>query len=556
MKSELLRRPPYLRLLFWLKAKLVWRTYTRHTSALVGLLAIGLFLAPVSLLAGFGCYAGFTRLPPPYAAHLLRAVLLAAYVLWLASPIVGYAVMEDYDISKLLPYPLTPRQILTGVVLGSALDAGVLLLLPALLAVIAGFGAHLLPAVLTVLALAAFLCHTIALSHGLGLAAAGILRSRRGRDLLIVLMPLLWIAFYIGSQVLSRRAAHYDWRAFLGGHFWQTMGYLPPGLTARAIGAARSGHYPAACGLVLGLGALALVSLWLAGWLVHLVYTGDRTESAPRRREGAGPRPRAAPRRPGLSRWLPPVVEAVASKEIRYLRRDPAFKFLAMQIIYLVAVIAIGAIYPWQGRHAPVRLPSPALLWGWSSGLVVMESQLVFNIFGVEAGAAPLLFLSPGPRRQILMGKNLVQWAVLCAVNLPVLVVSTAVLKRWDQLAPLAVWAVLATAVFIAAGNLVSVWLPYPLAARAGTVRRRSASRGAGYSLLHLLAISVTSVFALPVLGALLLPALWVDPRWLLVTVPLATAYTAFGYLLTLHLAEQDLTAREVEVIERLRPVD
>ena len=74
-----------------------------------------------------------------FAENLLRAVLLGIYLFWLLSPLLGYALSDSYDITKLFLYPITSRQIFVGAILGSILDFPVLLLLPTLLAALISF---------------------------------------------------------------------------------------------------------------------------------------------------------------------------------------------------------------------------------------------------------------------------------------------------------------------------------------------------------------------------------------------------------------------------------
>ena len=115
-------KTPYLRLLFALKARLLWRSLTRNSSAVLGALLLLVLFGPVSIGAALGSYVGFHTMTAAMQGHLLRVILLAAYLLWLFSPLLGYALTEDYDLGKLLPYPISPRQLLAGAVLGSPLD--------------------------------------------------------------------------------------------------------------------------------------------------------------------------------------------------------------------------------------------------------------------------------------------------------------------------------------------------------------------------------------------------------------------------------------------------
>ena len=95
-------RIPYLRLLFGLKARLMWRVYTRNTSAAVGAILLVVFLGPFSLGLAFGCALGFRHLDAAMAPHLLQAILLGIYLLWLMSAVFGYALREEFDVTKLL----------------------------------------------------------------------------------------------------------------------------------------------------------------------------------------------------------------------------------------------------------------------------------------------------------------------------------------------------------------------------------------------------------------------------------------------------------------------
>src|SRR5439155_20223249 len=130
---------------------------------------------------GFALLCGcmFFQLPPEPAETVLRVVLLVIYLIWLLSPLLGYALSDSYDITKLFLYPITSRQIFVGAILGSILDFPVLLLLPTLLAALVAFTHNIAGAVLVFLSLVLFLFHTLSLTQALLLLTAGVLRSRR-----------------------------------------------------------------------------------------------------------------------------------------------------------------------------------------------------------------------------------------------------------------------------------------------------------------------------------------------------------------------------------------
>ena len=113
------------------------------------------------------------------------------------------------------------------------------------------------------------------------------MRSRRARDAMVVLIPLAMTAFWLMSQLGARRAARLNWRQFLEGPIWDAISYLPSGLAARAIAGAARGDYAPALASLLALGLICAATLYLAGWLVNLVYTGEVISGPARRRAGS-----------------------------------------------------------------------------------------------------------------------------------------------------------------------------------------------------------------------------------------------------------------------------
>jgi ABC-2 type transport system permease protein len=551
----------YLRLLLWLKSRLLWRMYTRQMSAALGVVLLGIVFVPMSLLMAAGATFGFRALPPPYNEHLLRGVLLWIYLMWLLSPIFGYVLTEEYDPSKLFLYPVPPRVILAGVVAGSVLDFGVLMLGPMMLAVVIGFGRSIAAVLLALAAVGLFLFHTLALGQAVNLGTAGLLRTRRARDLMVVLVPLISVVLYVLMQMISHRAMRVNWRGLLQGQTWNILSFLPPGLAARAVGAASGGEYYSALGFLTILALVAAATLYLATWVLELVYAGEVTSGAMRKRPTAKVgavgtmrvREALAPASaPGWFGRLPPVVQAVADKEFKYLVRDPYFRASLVSVAYILVMVVFMFLQPWGKEFHWGTGTAGYLVWGVGTFFLIMQSHLPLNIFGTEGNAASLLFLFPGDRKHILMGKNLALFAALSAVNAGLAVLLTALARQLHLLPLVLLWMELATVMFIAGGNLVSVYLPYRVVMRGWRIQRGSASTSFLYGLAHMATSLAIALVALPVLGAILVPTYWAPPIWLVLTLPVAAAYTAFAYLLSLHLAEQAVQRREPEIAERL----
>jgi ABC-2 type transport system permease protein len=549
----------HLRLLFWLKWKLMWRTYRRSTSAVVGAVLTLVIFLPMALGLAAGCALAFRALAPPVNEHVLRILLLFIYAFWVLTPLLGYALNDSYDITRLFIYPLTVREIFTGAILGSLVDFPILLLLPTLGAVLFGFSQSLFAFGTTAMVLALFLFHTLAVSQAALLASIGVLRSRRFRDVLIVLMPIFWIVYYVATQTLTRRALHVDWIHFLNSPVWAAINYLPPGLAARAIGTASRGEYLPSLGFLTGLAAFTVGTIYLAGWLVQMAYAGEvvslRSNARHRERLIRKPQKRASTAgEASAMRRLPPVVEAMLDKEMKYLARDPYFKVVLMNLVYILFVAAFMFLRP--GRREAFLNFGPGMAWLASGMLLLAEMQLLFNLFGPEGSAASVLFMFPSSRRQILIGKNLTLFMALSTLNLVFMLVIAAVAGAMSLVAVLLVWMELALVVFVAAGNLVSIRFPSRVAMRGWRTTQQSAGRGCGYGFLYLGIGAIAFALLLPILAALAVPVFWVTSLWLALTIPLAAAYAAGLYALSLHLAAPMLLDREREIVARLAQVE
>src|SRR5436190_1587285 len=80
---------------------------------------------------------------------------------------------------------------------------------------------------LVLLVVVLFLFHTLSLSQAAILASSSVLRSRRFRDIAVVLIPLFWMSYYILSRTLAGQLAHVKWRGFLQSPFWEALSFLP-----------------------------------------------------------------------------------------------------------------------------------------------------------------------------------------------------------------------------------------------------------------------------------------------------------------------------------------
>jgi ABC-2 type transport system permease protein len=535
---------------------LLLRGMTRNTAHLVSALILLLLFAPLAAGIAFAVGLGFLHLEPPYNGHLLRSVLLVIYGLWLLSSLFGYAFNESYDITRLFHYPVSVRQIFVGVILGSLLDLTTLLMFPTLIAVFVGFGRSGFSTVVCLTGLLLFVFHIFTLSQMVGLVSAGLLRSRRLRDAAVVLFTLFGILWYVGMQALPHYAFRADFRVFFRRPEWEWLNFLPPGLTARAMEAAQVGARETALGYLLLMAMVTGAAAWLAAALVQKVYEGDAISPVmrPRAPDEAGKSERKIVARPGvlfpsLSRVLPPVVRAVMAKEWLYILRDPYFRMMILNLVYVLVVAVIAFIRPFERNRGA---SGPYALWGACSFSLLSIMQIVCNVFGTEGGAIGTLFGFPCSRRQILLGKNLTHFLVLSAANGVVVLVLVTVARAWAQLPLLLLWMEFALVVLIAVGNLVSIFLPMRVVLKGWMVQQRSANKGCAFSLLYLVALQSAFLLLVPVALAFILPMALARPGWLALSLPLAALYALGGYALSLYAIEPVLRKRELDIMGRV----
>jgi len=501
---------------------------------------IVLFILPAGLGLGAFTYAGFHVLDGDGDCELLHLMLAGVWVFWMVFPLIGFSLNQSYDLTRLFIYPLSRRMIFVANLLGCCLDPTLLLVLP-LFAVIVASQATSLPAlVLIVPALLLFLMQTIALSQAILWALLNVLRSRRIRDWAILLAPLVMLAFYIAPHLLVRGAVGGDvfgrviaWRPS------RYFGYTPVGMAAGTVICAARGAWLGALGYLLGGAAYLLLTIALGGFVLSRLHLGEI---------GAGP----AAGKQEVGRWgrfsLPRLattpLAVLALKEVRYYWRDPRHKAAFIVPLVPVLIVAAGVIVgqPWP--------PSAAIIF---AGFVCLFTftKLFQNAFGIDREGLRLLFVTPCPRGDVLLGKN------IAGVGTATLATSVAVLATGAVIgdAPLAVICtsfVLPVAILLAAvGNVVSIHFPTRLARRGENPFTTSSGRQFIVAFVSLAAFLTALVIASPVLAAGALPMLLARPVLYAVTAPVSVLYAVLVYAAILRFYSADALQRnETRILE------
>jgi len=245
--------------------------------------------------------------------------------------------------------------------------------------------------------------------------------------------------------------------------------WLPPGLAAVSIGQA-AGRKPGMA--TLSLGVLGLYVLGTGGLLAVRLrgeYRGENLGEAPSRKK-------AEQREKG---WLldgSGPVSAVMEKELRTLMRSMPQIYALGVPMFMVFIIGNLFRNGVPGARHPFQLALPVCV---AYGLLGF-TQLIYNNLGGEGKGIQMFFLSPTPIRTVLLAKNLFHAMLFCFVAF---VSGILAMLRLGQpspavLAATVAWLVFALPADLAAGNVLSITMPYRV--NLGRIGRQSGSQANG----------------------------------------------------------------------------
>ncbi|HEU5345372.1 MAG TPA: hypothetical protein VFU60_13570 [Ktedonobacterales bacterium] len=571
--SEWTLRPRQLGALLMVRWKLSVRMYRRSVSALIGLAALTFFTLGFAAVAGFLTALGYTNLPVRAASQVLFAALGLLYIAWAALPVLQYSVNEGLDVSKLHAYPVTRAERMVALTLSTFFDPATVIILAIFAAAVVGWHASAPALVITVATLALLYVHVVGLSQCTLAVLVGLLRSRRYRDLSVIVFALMSVLCSLSGQFATVLFKHIDGPRAFGqldlGHYLQ---WIPPGMAARAIIAANTGDALGALPWLLALLALTPVLLIVWAWVLDRGVTTPEGggESARRRRPRAATtsaplaaRPAAAgaavvasfggaaaasPRR---RRLISPVISAVAIKDLRYFWRDPQIKAALLSSLVLLFVVFApslthnadpnpGYFAQRMAHYQPLLAPLPALL-------IVLTLSL--NAFGLERQGLQTLLLTPARPLEVLWGKNLAVGVVAFTVQVALIVAVCAVTGDWNAMPLALIEGGAATLALLGTGNLTSVFLPLRVRQLRMGSNNLSSENGCLRSVISLVALWATLLALTPVFLLLLIP-LFLDHLPLLAFMaPLALVYGFSLYQIATLVIAPRLMRRAPEIL-------
>ncbi|MGB8859603.1 MAG: hypothetical protein WCC60_10120 [Ilumatobacteraceae bacterium] len=302
-------------------------------------------------------------------AGLVCSLLVFAW--WLA-PLITGGVDETVDPSRLRLLPLTDAQLRRGQIVAGLIGPAPLFATAGAIAIGVAFTHSLAGLPVVVVALALNLLVALVGSRAVATGLGSMRRTRRGRELSVLVMIVCVMLLAVTYQVAAQSAANGSNPARSSVARW--LSWTPPGTTGRAVWQAGHGHILAAIPLLLPASAVLLFAGWLWSRALNtLLLSADSTESGTLSAGGA-----SGELFTGIRRSLPrsPAGAAMA-REALYLKRSPGRRnALLMAIVFTVGYSVI------IGR---AQLSKPTSMFAPLS-MVIFAGSNAFNQFGWSPG--------------------------------------------------------------------------------------------------------------------------------------------------------------------------
>lgn len=529
--------PDPARTLVRLKLRLVLNRAKGSTRGVVQLL---LSIVMAACIGGFGALlAGVIAADPdPRVSRTFAVVGATALTLgWAVLPLLSVGSDETLDPGRLVLFPLRRATLMRGLLgaslVGPAPFAVILVCVGATLGFVAAGGWLAVPAYALLVILSAVT------ARALSTTLAASLSSRRGRDGMIILASVFFLAVQ-GVRFIRWDAigpAAYD-------RLDDVLRWTPPGMLGQAAFDSREGRpLQAAIQLVIPALLIPLVMLWWARVLDRSVTHVADGETRPTR-------VRDATELPLLIDALPFLAQApwggVTAKELRYLGREPRRK------VNLVNSIIIGVALPvWAALHASGESRGKVVLLATLGAYIAVLGSS--NQFGLDGAAAWLDMVAGRTARTVMTGKNVAVALVVLPIVVAVGTVVAALTGGWVYLPGAVGFALAGVGAGVATGNVVSTRFPLRLPESKSPFAGAGGGQGCSTMAILTVCLIVQNVLLLPVLGAALV-SVALGPVSLLVTVPAALAYGGGLWWAGLALATTYADDHQPELLAQISP--
>jgi ABC-2 type transport system permease protein len=475
------------RLLVQLKIRLLLNALHSSRGAKASFIASSIFglLVAAGLFVVLALFRGQST-----SVDLTTVIFMVLAFGWLICPLIAFGLDATLDPATVALYPVRTRPLAVGLLAASATGVWPVANVIGLLGVTVGLAHGPLGLLIALVAVVLEVLFCIVLARLVTTGMAGLLRSRRGKDLAAFLIIPIFAGYEFAIQVVPRLAASgkLTVRSFNGVDAW--MRWLPPGLAAHAIQDASDGHAGTAL-LRLALLAGVIVAI---GWLwVRVLGRALVTTDASNR--SAAVRGTALP----FARYG--VRGAVAARFWIYQRREPLALVTWGVTAVIMVVVSITALMK-QGQNPGVLIADAVFGAGFTGYYHANAIGWTGQPFAYEAMALT------GHRslRAYFTGQNIAVGLVAVPL-LGVMTFGLALLARRPEYGFLSFAVALAgIGAALALSNILTVTAPYPVVERPGNPMPKPADGYTGYAVLGVFANLIgVAVAAAPMIAAAVL---------------------------------------------------
>ncbi|MBT6156156.1 MAG: ABC transporter permease [Planctomycetaceae bacterium] len=245
---------------------------------------------------------------------------------------------------------------------------------------------------------------------------------------------------------------------FEWGNMLCPLGWLPYGVRAAALGNLLPGLWGTLGGLMIGA-----VSLRRSYRTTLRIFTGDFQTGVARTQTVVLEAP-AAPADASSSatflekrlRWVTEHAAVVALANFRSLTRAPEAKMMLLTPVIMLGIF--GSMLFMGNLHEMPLLARPIIALGAIVMTMVGLLQVLQNLFGFDRDGFRVFVLTPTPRRDVLIGKNLsIAPLALAMCGLILLAIQIMLPLRFTHFLATLVQSVMIYFIFCMVGNLVSI---------------------------------------------------------------------------------------------------
>jgi ABC-2 type transport system permease protein len=497
--------------------------------------AAGVGYAVLSILGLMGAQFATDRVAERTVVLHLSAMALG----WIFGPILLGGVDETVDPTRLALMPLKTSELFCVQVAGALSGIGPLAAMTALgLGLPLGFmslsvGPPVIGPILGFLACALAAGAMIAMAVGLARSTAALLtiaqRSRRGRDLGVLIAALVGGSLFVIAQLAGRLGGTAGRRLVDG------LAWTPWGWCAKAVIAVRDGSLATAYLWVVMAVVVATAAMWSWSRLTVFLLRNGELIARSHQRSG-GPALRGARTEFG----------AALARQWIYLRRSPN------QRVGLVFGTLFGVAFPVLQILQNGVERADGVIFGVLLAMLVNVGA-AGNVIGFDAGSLWMEVLAGGPRRAQLLARSL---GALPNLLLPTWLSGIVVsiwTQRFSSTLLVAFLAIPVAIIVLAEGLVTSTVAAFPISDGDNPFGNRQAMQGRGIRLVvaALVGLSAIGLLTMPVVIAAYLGR---HEWWGWLSIGLGTLYALGVAALVLRWATRRLRGREPEFIALLAP--